>query len=79
MTADSPVESASTASSDRSASDRRPGSLKSGETSDNAIGRSAGVTAVAGPVYAELNLETKAMHKVAFLMAPLLVTGYMAL
>ena len=32
-----------------------------------------------GPIYAELKLETKPAHKLAFLMAPLIVTGFLAL
>jgi len=36
-------------------------------------------TAVAGPLYAELNLETKPAHKVALLMAPLVISGFLAL
>ena len=36
-------------------------------------------TAILGPLYAELNLETKPAHKAAFLMAPFVVTGLMSL
>ena len=39
----------------------------------------AAVTALAGPIYAELKLETKPAHKAALLMVPLLVSGYLAL
>jgi len=35
--------------------------------------------AVAGPLYAELNLETKPAHKAALLTIPLLVSGFLAL
>ncbi|EOD34325.1 hypothetical protein EMIHUDRAFT_202059 [Emiliania huxleyi CCMP1516] len=37
------------------------------------------LTAVFGPIYAELKLETKPAHKMAFLMAPLIVSGFLAL
>jgi len=37
------------------------------------------VTAIAGPFYAELKLETKPAHKAALLMIPLLITGAMAI
>ena len=37
------------------------------------------VTAVIGPLYAEMNFECKPAHKAAFLMAPLLVAGFLAL
>lgn len=36
-------------------------------------------TALFGPIYAELKLETKPAHKAAFLMAPLIVSGFLAL
>jgi hypothetical protein len=37
------------------------------------------VTALFGPLYAELKLETKPAHKAAFLMVPLIVSGFLAL
>lgn len=37
------------------------------------------LTAVAGPLYAELNLETKPAHKASFLMAPFVATGLLSL
>merc|ERR1719473_2480108 len=37
------------------------------------------LTAVFGPIYAELKLETKPAHKMAFLMAPFIITGFLAL
>lgn len=37
------------------------------------------ITAVLGPLYAELQLETKPAHKAAFLMIPLVVAGGLAL
>merc|ERR1719375_1302236 len=37
------------------------------------------VVAVAGPLYAELKLETKPAHKAALLMIPFIITGALAL
>ena len=37
------------------------------------------ITAIFGPLYAELKLETKPAHKMAFLMLPLIVSGFLAL
>jgi len=37
------------------------------------------ITAIFGPIYAELKLETKPAHKMAFLMAPLIISGFLAL
>lgn len=39
----------------------------------------AALTACFGPIYAELKLETKPAHKMAFLMAPLIGSGLLAL
>ena len=37
------------------------------------------LTAIAGPLYAELKLETKPAHKMAFLMIPIIISGALAL
>ena len=37
------------------------------------------IVALIGPLFAELNLETKPAHKAAWLMAPLIASGLLAL
>ena len=39
----------------------------------------ATIVALIGPLFAELNLETKPAHKAAWLMAPLIASGLLAL